>query len=137
MVEPEGHDGGVQRAIAWLSERHRKAMQNAFDELLGELLDQEQLDTLGRLDEQTWEVIQINLTEWLLAEGELVIKGVRRNVSEYLRGPDGPLLTVGQRNWLQQLAQRPLSIYDVTDVLPGVQMTLCDALDSDEHHARG
>jgi adenine C2-methylase RlmN of 23S rRNA A2503 and tRNA A37 len=40
-------------------------------------------------------------------------------------------LTVGQRSWLKQLAEQPLRLYDVTDVVPGVKMTLCDALDTE------
>lgn len=125
------HDGAVARAVEWLSGRHRKAFHAVFDELLDELLAKEDADKLGQIDEASWTGIQINLTEWLLAEGEILVKGVRRRVPEYLLGPEGPPLAVGQRDWLQQLAQRPLRLYDVTDVVSGVQMTLCDALDID------
>ncbi|MGH8790474.1 MAG: SEC-C metal-binding domain-containing protein [Cupriavidus necator] len=131
-VEPKEHEGAVGRAIDWLFERHRKSTQTALDELLEDMLGEAQRDQLvAEADEESWVGIQINLMEWLLAEGELQVKGVRRRVCEYLLGPGGPLLTVGQRDWLQQLTQRPLRLYDVTDVVPGVQMTLCDALDTD------
>jgi hypothetical protein len=39
-------------------------------------------------------------------------------------------MTIDQRNWIAQLAQRPLRLYLVTDVIPGEQITLCDALDA-------
>jgi hypothetical protein len=131
LEESNGHDGAAERAIDWLSTHHRKALRVAFDQLHHELLTDEDAHRLGQLDDETMTSIQINLTEWLLAEGEILVKGVRRRVSDYLIGPEGPLLAVGQRNWLQQLAQRPLRLYDVTDVVPGAQMTLCDALDSE------
>jgi SEC-C motif-containing protein len=74
MVEKKDHDGAIERAMAWLGERHRKTFGAALDELLAELLDEEGLEKLEHLDEQTWSAIQVNLMEWLLAEGELSIK---------------------------------------------------------------
>ena len=53
---------------------------------------------------------------------------MHQRVSELLLGPGGPLLEVAQRGWLEQLAQRPLRLYDVTEVLPGTGLTMCDAL---------
>lgn len=129
IQESKGHDGAVARAVEWLSGHHRKALHAAFDELLDDLLAKEDAGKLDQIDEESWTGIQINLTEWLLAEGEILVKGVRRCVPDYLLGPEGPSLAAWQRDWLQQLAQRPLRLYDVTDVVAGVQMTLCDALD--------
>ena len=48
-----------------------------------------------------------------------------------LLGPGGPLFTVEQRQWIAQLSERPLRLYDVTDVVPGRQMTLCDSLETE------
>ena len=130
MVDNKDHDGAVERAMAWLV-RHRKAFLTAVERLVAEVLDEEGRRKLEHLDPQTWNGIQINLMEWLLAEGDLSIKDVRRRVSESLLGPGGPLLTVGQRSWLKQLAERPLRLYVVTDVVPGVKLTLCDVLDTE------
>ena len=44
-------------------------------------------------------------------------------MAELLLGGSGPLLSVGQRAWLAQLAQRPLRLYDVTDVVSGTGVT--------------
>ena len=131
LEDSDGHDGAAARAIDWLTAHHRKAMRVAFDQLHHELLTEEDAGKLGQLDGETMNSIQINLTEWVLAEGHILVKGIRRRVSDYLTGPDGPLLAAGQRKWLQQMAQRSLRLYDVTDVVPGVQMTLCDALESE------
>jgi hypothetical protein len=94
--------------------------------------DQEEAanDALAGIGDDLWGQMQINFNEWLLAEGDIQVKGVSRRVSELLLGPTGPLLEVGQRAWLEQLAQRPLRLYDLTEVLPGNGLTLCDALDA-------
>ena len=94
------------------------------------LVDEEAFKNFGGLDDTVLEGVQINLTEWLLAEGSLLIHGTDQRTSDYLLGPKGPLLTVSQRDWLRQLTDRPLRLYVVTDVVPGAQMTLCDALDT-------
>ena len=42
------------------------------------------------------------------------------------------MLSVGQRDWLEQLSRRPMRLYDVTESVPGVGLTLCDALDFEQ-----
>ena len=124
------HAGAVEKAEGWLSTRHRKGWQVAYLRLSDELLDPADLKKLGQLGPETLTTVGLNLTEWLLAEGEIQVQGANRRIPDYLTGPSGPTLTAGQRDWLQQMAQRPLRLYSITDVVPGVQMTLCDALDA-------
>lgn len=132
----DGPDTAVPRALDWLAQHHRKAlasaMQEMIDETLYEILDDDEEVRIAaeRLDGELWEQIQINLTEWLLAEGDIWVKGGRERVSELLLGSRGPRLSVAQRAWLEQLAQQPLRLYDVTGVVPDVSITLCDALDT-------
>ncbi len=134
----ESHEGAVERALAWLTQYHRKAfataLQVAMDEAVFESFDDEDaaLDALAAVNEALWQNIQINLTEWLLAEGDMLVRGKHQRVADLLLGPHGPLLTTGQRAWLEQLARRPLRLYDVTEVVPGVGITVCDALDTDQ-----
>jgi hypothetical protein len=131
FVEPErkGHAGAAERAIDWLMNKHRKAVRVAIAERLFDELSPEEEEALNANDPETWNSIQRNATEWLLAEGEILVHGEPKPVSEYLLGPGGPLFTVDQRRWITQLAERPLRLYDVTDVVPGQQLTLCDSLD--------
>jgi hypothetical protein len=131
LTEQVGQSKTVEKVIDWLMERHRKAMKTVFSQLLAEMLDPQDMNGYARLDQETLVSVQINLIECLLAEGDILVQGSQRRVTDYLLGPSGPLLTVDQRDWLQQLAQRPLRLYDVTDVVSGVQMTLCDSLDND------
>ena len=130
----EEHDGAVELAVAWLVERHRKGFKTAFEKLRDEVLpadDPLALARVARADDRIMEALQINLTEWLLAEGEILVRGDRRRVVEVLIGPDGPRLTDGQRRWLAQAGERPLRLYTVTNVQLGEGVTLCDTLDAD------
>ena len=129
-AQSTGHAGAVARALSWLTQCHRKAVQAAMDQAMHQLIDEATLENFKGLDDTVLEGVHLNLTEWLLAEGSLLIHGTNQRTSDYVLGPKGPLLTVHQRNWLQQLAQRPLRLYVVTEVVPGAQMTLCDALDT-------
>ena len=134
----DSHEGAVERAVAWLALHHRKAFAAALEEEIDAAafgwMDDDDDDDVVReamagIDDALWQQVQLNLTEWLLAEGDIKVKGEQQRVAELLLGASGPLLSVGQRAWLEQLAQRPLRLYDVTDVVPGTGITLCDALD--------
>ena len=134
----DGNAGAVARALSWLAQHHRKAfaaaLQEVVDEALYEIFDNEDEahTAMAGIDAALWDQIQLNLTEWLLAEGDILVKGQRERVGELLLGPRGPLLSTGQRAWLEQLARRPMRLYDVTEVVPGVSLTLCDALDTEQ-----
>lgn len=130
--EPDSRKHAATRAMDWLLERHGRATEAALGELLAGLIGDEIPDNGSTdLDKDTWIGIQINLTEWLLAEGSLTTRGAPQRATECLLGRGGPALSAPQREWLAQLAQRPLRVYHVTDVVPGVQITLCDALNTE------
>ena len=118
------HANAARVVLDWLQRNHRKAMSVSVDALLKELLSDDEIEHLRELDEETIEGILINLSEWLLAEGHLLIKGEKRRVPEYVLGINGPSLSPIQRHWLTQLENNPLRLYDITDVVPGEQMTL-------------
>jgi SEC-C motif/Protein of unknown function (DUF2384) len=138
-AQPDEQDSAVPRALAWLEQHHRKAwshaFQQAFEDTIDEIFDDEYDDdeieaALADLSDEVMGQVQINLTEWLLAEGEIQVKGEWMGVPELLLGQRGPLLSTGQRAWLEQLSHQPLRLYDVTEVVPGSTVTLCDALDT-------
>ena len=130
-VTGEGKDGGVGKAIGWLTSRHAKAVKTSIATMLNDGFDKAEQTQLQKLDENDWQGVQINAMEWLLAEGSIAVKGAQRNVADLLLGPGGPAFTPGQRSWLEQLRRQPLRLYDITEVLPGVGMRLCDALDTE------
>lgn len=107
MVE-DSKDGGVGRAIEWLTSRHAKAVKTAVQNMLNDDLDNEEQAALQKLDDEDWQGMQINAMEWLLAESSIAVKGVQRNVAELLLGPGGPPFAPGQRFWIEQLHRQPL-----------------------------
>ena len=126
---PNDHEGAAAKSLAWLFDRHRKGMQVAREKLLNEVLTPEEIESLGKLDADTYTGVDINLTEWLLAQGSILVKGSLRQIAGHVLSDGGPMLTLEQRSWITQLSQQPLRLYDVTDVVPGAQVTLCDAVD--------
>ena len=114
---PAPHRGAVETCVDWLSSLHRKGWQNAFINLHEALLSKDEQKTLVRLDQETLQSIEINMIDWLLAEGDIQARGGVRRINDYLLSPAGPRLNAAQRDWLQQLGQRPLRLYDVTDVV--------------------
>jgi len=130
-VADESKDGGVGRAIEWLTSRHAKAVKTAVAAMLNDDLDDSEQALLHKLGDDDWQGVQINAMEWLLSEGSIAVKGVQRNVAGMLLGPGGPAFTPAQRSWIVQLGRRPLRLYDITEVLSGIGMRLCDALDTE------
>ena len=127
-TEPQA---AVERTIAWLNQRHRQAFGEAINQLLDDLWPEDAPSDTPYLGDDTKQTININLLEWLLAEGDILVKGQLRRVNELVREATGPRLSEAQRHWILQLSERPLRLYTVTDVRPGESITLCDALDAD------
>ena len=127
-LRPRDHEDAGRVAIAWLTERHRKGWRSAFEALLDHWRHEDQQDGWP-MDDDAMTMVSINAGEWLIARGEIHARGGRREINAYLLGRDGPYLTPGQRDWIAQLRARPLRLYRVTDVVPGIGMTLIDELD--------
>ncbi|HET9122963.1 MAG TPA: SEC-C metal-binding domain-containing protein [Acidiferrobacteraceae bacterium] len=123
------YDGAVARALDWLLTRYRKPVDQALRAALTDGLNPDEVQAFETLGQEAWEMIHRNHVEWLLAEGEIVIHGQSRRVSEMIQAPAGPLMTAPQRAWLEQLFRNPLRLYYVTHVTPGTRLTLCDALE--------
>ena len=125
------HEGAVPMSLNWLTTHHRKGFKTAVENLFEILWPDDGPEDRRSLSEVEMNAVQINLTEWLMAEGDMLVKREHREVNQLLCGPDGPALSDGQRQWLLQLAARPLRLYTVTDVRVGDGLTLCDALDGE------
>jgi hypothetical protein len=127
-LRPRDHEDAARVAIDWLAERHRKGWRNAFDQLF-DLWHAGTPADRGELDDDGMTMVSVNAGEWLIARGEIHARGGLRNINEYLLGRDGPHLTPGQQRWIAQLRERPLRLYRVTEVRPGVGLTLVDEFD--------
>lgn len=128
-LREDRHDDAAGVVIRWLEDRHRKAWRNASVSLM-QLLQPDDMHHSPGLEEDLVQMLEINVSEWLLARGYMFVKGEMRPINAHLLGRDGPYLPPGQQRWIAQLAERPLRLYRVTDVRVGEGMTLVDELDA-------
>jgi hypothetical protein len=120
----------VPRATDWLVARYSRQVQDAIDEDYLGALGEDERARLSEMPRAMAEMLSINAMEWLLAEGELVPEadGEPRSALELVLGPGGPLLSAEQREFLAQLARRPLRPYEVLESRPNEGLLLHDLL---------
>ncbi|KAF0220896.1 MAG: SEC-C motif domain [Geobacteraceae bacterium] len=94
--------------------------------------DDERTDAIDALSPRLEQAISVNIGEWLLADAELDINGKDIKAHELILGKGGPLLAAQGREWLQELAKRPLSLYEVREVIKGKGLILVDMLNPDQ-----
>lgn len=127
---------GVAVALGWLEQRHRKALKAELQSLTLEAFWPAEDPDPAEVPGEYWEMIGVNVQEWLLASGELTVKGKRVPVHQLILGPGGPRLGPRQQDYLRQLATRPLRLYEVTESRPGDGLTLVDVIDDDAEPVR-
>ena len=118
----------VPKAIEWLTATRGQAVREALDDQFFGGLDDKEYEKLMGMDPDSLEGIMINAMEWLLADGTITVKGQERRVTELLFARGGPVLSAGQREWIELLASKPIRLYEVAEVIPGESMRLQDLL---------
>jgi hypothetical protein len=118
--------GAVPRALRWLKAKYPEALRETLDYGFFGSLNENDYNQLQH--HESFQGIRAIALEWLLAEGTITVKGNERPVSEMLLGPEGPLFSASERQYLELLAAAPLSLYEVVGVTPGKCMTLKDTL---------
>jgi hypothetical protein len=74
----------------------------------------------------------VNISEWLLADAVLDIKGKDIPAKDLILGKGGPLLTAHGKEWLQELGERPLRLYEVREVIKDKGLILADMIHPDQ-----
>ena len=125
----------VTRAIDWLGARYPAAVRAAIESGFASMTNDASPVQPGEIPSELLQMFQINAMEWLLARGEILIRRqgtpYLHRVSDLVLGPGGPLLTPGQRHFLEEIARRPIRLYEVLESRPGDGFVLKDALDSE------
>jgi hypothetical protein len=124
---------GAELALDWVMERHEKPYEKAVLDGFFAALSEAERDVIAHLDGETRGLIDTNIGEWLLADGELELgeEGATetRRIMDLVLAADGPTLDPDQRALLEQLRDRPLRLYEVVASAPGAALTLRDALE--------
>jgi len=118
----------VPKVVQWLTASRGQAVREALDDGFFGGLDADEYQALMGMDPDVLEGIMINAMEWLLADGSIAVKGQERRVLELILARGGPLLSAGQREWIELLASKPIRLYEVAEVIPGESMRLQDIL---------
>ncbi|MBI5141954.1 MAG: SEC-C domain-containing protein [Nitrospirae bacterium] len=118
----------VQMALSWLADHYPEETAQAYYEgFMGDMTDEE-LELLERLPSGPEKMMRINIGEWMLADGYLLIDGKPRRAIDLILGARGPLLPVLGREWLKELGKLPMSIYEVREARPGEGLQIADLL---------
>ncbi len=118
----------IGTALDWIKQRYPEEVGAAvhFD-FMGEP-DDDELDAIDDLSSRLQQAITINIGEWLLADAELSINGTDIPAIELILGPKGPRLTAHGREWLLELGNRQLSLYEVREVKKDEGLLLANML---------
>lgn len=131
LLESRRRDGerAAQTALAWLDATYPEESALAYQEgFLGDM-SEEDLESLDEFPSGLQSMVIINSSEWILADGDLIIDGTRRRVLDLVLGPGGPLLPAQGREWLKALGESPMSMYEAREVKPGEGLRVVDLLD--------
>ncbi len=124
-------DSAVRISLDWLRTRYKKKFTEALQRTLIGSLSPDELVAFGDLQMDEFEIVELNVHELVLAEGWLDVKGEMTKITDLLLSAKGPHFEPAERRWIEQLGSRPLGIYDVTEVVEGEHMVLCDSSDFD------
>lgn len=122
-------DRGPGMALSWLDQRFRRQTTTAIDGgFFAAFAPEEVRDALADLGPEYHEMLQINISDYLLSEA------IYERGDESGRGIDwvlesGPKLRPEQREFLEALADAPLRLYEVVSVRHGEGLELRDLLD--------
>jgi SEC-C motif len=127
----------VPIVLDWLHRIHRKAttleLEATLHGALAEIFEGDEAQAsaaFGLLAEEDLRQVALNLNELFISQGAISVKGDFIDVAELVLSGSGPRLSDEQRDWISQLVDRPLRLYDVTEVVPGHRVTVCDAVET-------
>ncbi len=127
---------GLEAALDWVEQRHPKEYEAAVVEGYFASFGDEEQERIAHLGAREQEMIDLNVGEWLLADGTLELEEggekVERRVADLVLGAEGATLTADQRALIEALRDEPLRLYERVDDAPGATLTLRDALEPSE-----
>jgi hypothetical protein len=122
----------IQTALSWLEQNYPDEIGEAVHYDFMDEPDEESIDAIDSLSPRLEQAISVNIDEWLLADGELDINGKDIKANELILSKGGPLLSAHGREWIEELGKRPLSLYEVRDVIKGEGLIVADMVNPDQ-----
>jgi len=115
----------VQDAVNWISSQHGDALARWVEQVWFSGCDERTRQGIATADPSIKHIHDTNLLEYLIAEGQFEV-GEEGEVSPVLQLLLQASLDLNdtQRDYLQQLGNRPLRLYRVTESMPGESFSL-------------
>lgn len=121
----------VATAIEWMKRNYEEEVDDAILETYLGGIDQERLDVIRSLPHGPKGMLEINIGEWLVCDAVLEVGGNRVRAVDLALGSGGPLLTAQGREWLKDIGEDALSLYEVQHATPGEGLEIKDLLRAD------
>jgi len=131
VVASMGRREGVQHALSWVSNHYSEQINRWVEEVWLSDISAEQRQGIGRADAKIRSIHDVNLLEYLVAEGRFADMEGENSPLQLILGSDEMELNQAQRDYLTQLPTRTLRLYTVDHCLPGQSFSVRDALESD------
>jgi len=125
-VDRASYREGVQRALVWLSQHYRKEIDAWVDQTWLTDIGDEGRQGIATADPKIRGIHDINLLEFLVAEGTLPDVEGEGHPLKLILEAKGLQLDAGQKAYLKQLGSRPLRLYRITSCNPGESFSLVD-----------
>jgi hypothetical protein len=125
--------GAAHLALEWLALTLPDKVATAIEQGFFRALGPKEREAIEMLPSDVQTMIDINRSEWLLAEARLDVgepgDTLPPRAMELVLGSGGPVLSTVQRRHLESLEAAPLRFYDVVESQPGSGLLLHDVLD--------
>ncbi len=110
---------GLGQALDWLFKTHGPAVQVAIEQDFFEAASRDEIrDLFAGVSSDLRVMLEVNLNDWLLADAEIEVGGARRRTAELLAEAGGPPLDAAARQRIDEMARRPLALYEVEESRP-------------------
>lgn len=111
----EPDDTGLETAAEWLLKHHQGEFMRAVLSDFFTAIPFEKLQTIEQDDPEGFARLMALSMEWLIAEGFLSFKRQVHKASDFVLQSRSLALTQGQRQWIELLANAPMSLYELVE----------------------
>ena len=128
---PGGPDAAdaIEIALDWLQTKHRKAWGHAFEDLIDAVWpDHRRAVHPEDLETSFQSALIANLSEHLLAQGEIEVDGEWIRINDLLLTEGAPPLNAPQRALIVDLGRMPLRLHRVVKCISGVGIAVVDVI---------
>jgi len=130
-AERAGYREGIQLALIWLSEHYKSEIDTWVDQTWLTGIAKEARQGIATAEPQIRRIHDINLLEFLVAEGALPETEGESHPLELILEANDLHLDLGQQAYLKQLGSRPLHLYRITACTAGKSFSLVDCTEVD------